>query len=58
MNFVIYSPDEKLFWNNDDGWCNLHTATIFEPCDVTYRHLPLGGYWVQKGIAGVLPTEE
>lgn len=33
MRYVIQGPlnDDKecMFWNNDDGWCGLESATIF-----------------------------
>jgi hypothetical protein len=58
MNFVIYNPDEKLFWSNVDGWVNIHTATYFTTPELISYNLPIGGSWVQRNIAGLLPIKE
>jgi hypothetical protein len=39
---------EPLFWNDNDGWVSLATATVFEQHDFeTFPYLPIGGRWVQ-----------
>jgi len=58
MTFVIYNRDEKLFWKNDDGWTVLVGADEWEIAQLAHSRLPLGGVWVDKSVADLLPQED
>jgi hypothetical protein len=47
-----YSLDcEPLFWSNEDGWGSLSTATVFDPKEIDYLDLPMGGKWLTYAYA-------
>ena len=61
MKFVIYNPDEKLFWSNAIGWSGLAclgSDDRFTVHEIAGFNLPIGGFWVQSELAERLPEAE
>jgi hypothetical protein len=42
---------ENLFWNNEDGWGSLSTASIFNQEQRDSFDLPVDGIWIPKYFA-------
>ena len=41
-------PPKSLYWNNEDGWVDRASATLFTLQEVgKYMWLPIGGEWVE-----------
>lgn len=43
MEFVIYNQQERLYWNNDEGWG--YNPTLFTKKEKETLNLPIGGEW-------------
>ena len=40
--------DAPLFWSNEDGWCDLLSATVFTMEEMKTFMLPMGAWgWIQ-----------
>jgi hypothetical protein len=39
--------DEPLYWNNEDGWVDWLSATVFTPDERDRFNLPMDGAWKQ-----------
>lgn len=37
-----------VYWNNDDGWGDKKSATVFSEFERNKYNLPIGGKWVEK----------
>lgn len=35
-----------LYWNNENGWGSLETATVFHDYEKERLNTPVGGYWI------------
>ena len=40
LPWAIYSPSERAWWNNDDGWGSFNTATRFTYVESESLNLP------------------
>jgi hypothetical protein len=56
MNIQQTEDNEFYFqyWNNEDGWVDLASATFFDQEEVTLRHLPFFGAWLPVSRAELM----
>jgi hypothetical protein len=40
---------DPLYWNNEDGWVDKGSATVFGPIERLQVRLPIGGVWEKRG---------
>lgn len=48
MLWLIYNRTSNLFWNQDDGWGHVDTATRFTEQQHQSLLLPMEGEWVRE----------
>lgn len=44
--YVIANEKNTEYWNNDNGWVDISSATLFNEEDTEVLNLPVGGHWV------------
>lgn len=47
-NEVLFEREKTLYWNNNNGWVDRDSATIFSEQLRDTVNLPIGGIWVRK----------
>lgn len=48
--FVIYNPINNLFWNDEDGWGHMDTASKYDYDMRINNYPPLGGFWLPENF--------
>jgi hypothetical protein len=43
--YVVKSHSLDLFWNNNEGWTSLASATVFNEEEKDTLSLPINGFW-------------
>jgi hypothetical protein len=54
MEVLHIHTDGFLFWNNEDGYVDLDSATFFDHEELAYRNLPCDAAWVPAKRAAFL----
>jgi hypothetical protein len=44
--------DRRVLYWGDEGWGDLHSATLFRTADTIVRRLPLAGTWQEVEVSG------
>lgn len=45
--YIIWNQSDDTYWNNDNGWGDYDSATVFSEAEHLYLQLPIGGSWLK-----------
>ena len=49
--FIVCKAKRNLAWSNVDGWVSDDSYDLFDSTERTNLNLPMGGEWVDSGVA-------